>query len=69
MQLMPEVIGDYRVKDPFSAKQSILAGAKLLKVLENQYGGDPHAATVPADKRSVESRPARSYGRAQLTQT
>ena len=40
MQLMPEVIGDYRVKDPFSAKQSILAGAKLLKVLENQYGGD-----------------------------
>lgn len=40
MQLMPETIGDYGVKDPFSAKQSILAGAKLLKALEDQYGGD-----------------------------
>jgi len=40
MQLMPDVIGDYGVKDPFSAKQSISAGAKLLKALEAQYGGD-----------------------------
>jgi transglycosylase-like protein with SLT domain len=40
MQLMPEVIGDYGVKDPFSAQQSIMAGAKLLKALEDQYGGD-----------------------------
>ncbi len=40
MQLMPETIGDYGVKDPFSAKQSIMAGAKLLKTLEDQYGGD-----------------------------
>ena len=40
MQLMPETIGDYGVKDPFSAQQSILAGAKLLKALEEQYGGD-----------------------------
>jgi hypothetical protein len=40
MQLMPEVIGDYGVADPFSAKQSILAGAKYLKALEAQYGGD-----------------------------
>jgi membrane-bound lytic murein transglycosylase B len=40
MQLMPEVIGDYGVKDPFSPGQSILAGAKLLKSLETQYGGD-----------------------------
>jgi len=40
MQLMPDVIGDYRVQDPFSAKQSILAGAKHLKVLEELYGGD-----------------------------
>ena len=29
MQLMPDVIGDYGVKDPFSAKQSIMAGARL----------------------------------------
>ena len=40
MQLMPETIGDYGVKDPFSAKQSIMAGARHLKVLEERYGGD-----------------------------
>ena len=40
MQLMPEVIGDYGVKDPFSPKQSIMAGARLLKTLEDRYGGD-----------------------------
>jgi len=40
MQLMPGVIGDYGVKDPFSAKQSILAGARHLKALEELYGGD-----------------------------
>jgi hypothetical protein len=40
MQLMPDVIGDYGVKDPFSAKQSILAGARHLKTLEDLYGGD-----------------------------
>jgi hypothetical protein len=40
MQLMPDVIGDYDVGDPFSPKQSILAGARYLKALEAQYGGD-----------------------------
>src|SRR5262249_40806757 len=40
MQLMPEVIGDYHVGDPFSPKQSILAGAQLLKSLDDLYGGD-----------------------------
>ena len=40
MQLMPEVIGDYHVADPFSPKQSILAGAQLLKSLDELYGGD-----------------------------
>lgn len=40
MQLMPDVVGDYGVKDPFSAKQSIMAGARLLASLETQYGGD-----------------------------
>jgi hypothetical protein len=40
MQLMPDVIGDYGVKDPFDAKQSILAGAKLLKSLWTRYEGD-----------------------------
>ena len=40
MQLMPEVIGDYGVKDPFSAKQSIMAGARLLKALQTRYESD-----------------------------
>ena len=40
MQLMPEVIADYRVADPFSPQQSILAGAKYLKTLGAQYHGD-----------------------------
>lgn len=40
MQLMPNVIGDYRVADPFSPQQSILAGAKYLKALETRYEGD-----------------------------
>jgi hypothetical protein len=40
MQLMPNVIGDFRVADPFSPQQSILAGAQYLKVLEARYEGD-----------------------------
>jgi hypothetical protein len=40
MQLMPDTISDYRVTDPFSASQSIIAGAKYLKALESRYDGD-----------------------------
>ncbi|HEY8011851.1 MAG TPA: lytic transglycosylase domain-containing protein [Rudaea sp.] len=40
MQLMPDVISDYAVKDPFSAKQSIIGGARYLQALEARYGGD-----------------------------
>lgn len=40
MQLMPEVIGDYGVRNPFIAGESILAGAKLLKALATRYEGD-----------------------------
>jgi hypothetical protein len=40
MQLMPGVISDYGVADPFSPKQSILAGARYLKALEARYDGD-----------------------------
>jgi soluble lytic murein transglycosylase-like protein len=40
MQLMPDVIADYRVSDPFSPAQSIMAGAKHLAMLEAHYGGD-----------------------------
>jgi hypothetical protein len=46
MQLMPEVIDDYAVADPFSAQQSILAGAKYLKALDARYGGDRALATA-----------------------
>ena len=40
MQLMPEVAGDYGVQDPFSPRQSILAGAEYLKSLYDAYHGD-----------------------------
>lgn len=40
MQLMPQTRGDYAVTDPFSAKQSILAGARHLKELQTRYEGD-----------------------------
>jgi soluble lytic murein transglycosylase-like protein len=40
MQLMPGTISDYRVTDPFSASQSISAGAKYLKALASRYDGD-----------------------------
>jgi hypothetical protein len=40
MQLMPDTVADYRVGDPFSARQSILAGAGYLRALEKLYGGD-----------------------------
>jgi hypothetical protein len=46
MQLMPEVISDYAVHDPFSAQQSILAGARYLKSLEQHYDGDAMKATA-----------------------
>ena len=40
MQLMPAVVADYGVTDPFSPAQSIMAGARLLKSLEARYEGD-----------------------------
>jgi hypothetical protein len=40
MQLMPDVISDYAVENPHSARDSILAGASLLKALDAHYGGD-----------------------------
>jgi Transglycosylase SLT domain len=46
MQLMPEVISDYGVDDPFSATQSILAGAKYLRALEARYAGDQTMAAA-----------------------
>lgn len=40
MQLMPDVIADYGVDDAYSARQSIMAGARLLQALDTLYGGD-----------------------------
>lgn len=40
MQLMPEVADAYGVQDPFSAAESIMAGARHLKTLEARYEGD-----------------------------
>jgi len=40
MQLMPEVQREYGVADPFASKQSIDAGAKLLRALLRRYRGD-----------------------------
>ncbi|WP_454832267.1 lytic transglycosylase domain-containing protein [Pseudoxanthomonas wuyuanensis] len=40
MQLMPDVLQQYGVNDPFSASQSIQAGARHLKALMRRYRGD-----------------------------
>lgn len=40
MQLMPETQAQFRVGDPFDAKQSLEAGSKLLKQLLDRFGGD-----------------------------
>jgi hypothetical protein len=40
MQLMPDVIAEYRVSDPFSPAQSIDAGARYMKSLLRRYQGD-----------------------------
>lgn len=40
MQLMPDVIADYGVVDPFDPGQSIRAGARHLRALLHRYDGD-----------------------------
>lgn len=40
MQLMPEVVAQYGVTDPFSPAQSIDAGARYMKALLRRYDGD-----------------------------
>lgn len=40
MQLMPEVVKEYGVKDPFSSAESINAGARHLKLLKRRYKDD-----------------------------
>jgi soluble lytic murein transglycosylase-like protein len=40
MQLMPQTARNMGVSDPFDARQNILGGARFLRVLANQFGGD-----------------------------
>ncbi|TYT27050.1 lytic transglycosylase domain-containing protein [Luteimonas viscosa] len=40
MQLMPDVVSDYGVDDPFDAQQSIRAGARHLRALLRRYDDD-----------------------------
>jgi len=40
MQLMPQSLAAYRVGDAFSARESIMAGARMLKSLRSRYEGD-----------------------------
>ena len=40
MQLMPSVQAQFGVTNPYDPRQNVDAGAKLLKQLIGQYGGD-----------------------------
>jgi hypothetical protein len=40
MQLMPAIVTQFGVNDPFDPKQNIAAGTKLLKQLLTKYNGD-----------------------------
>ena len=40
MQLMPSVVAQFGVRDPFDPKQNVDAGTKLLKQLLGKYNGD-----------------------------
>ncbi len=40
MQLMPSAAKQYGAEDPYDAKQSIMAGAKILSTFLNRYDGD-----------------------------
>jgi soluble lytic murein transglycosylase-like protein len=40
MQLMPAIVTQFGVNDPFDPKQNVAAGTKLLKQLLTKYNGD-----------------------------
>jgi hypothetical protein len=40
MQLMPSVIGDMGVSDPFDPRANVLGGTRLLRVLADRFAGD-----------------------------
>ena len=39
MQLMPENIRAFRVKDPFDPRENIMGGTRYFKRMINRYGG------------------------------
>ncbi|TFH41431.1 MAG: lytic transglycosylase domain-containing protein [Chrysiogenales bacterium] len=55
MQLMPSVVSDFGVKDPFDPNENIGAGVSLLKELLDEYGGDYKKALAAynAGRRAV----------------
>ncbi|MBN1498197.1 MAG: lytic transglycosylase domain-containing protein, partial [Spirochaetes bacterium] len=55
MQLMPSVIKDFGVSDPFDPNENISAGTGLLKDLLAEYGGDYASALAAynAGRRAV----------------
>jgi len=55
MQLMPSVIKDFGVSDPFDPNENISAGTGLLKDLLTEYGGDYATALAAynAGRRAV----------------
>jgi soluble lytic murein transglycosylase-like protein len=46
MQLMPEVAEAFGVEHPFDPRENIMAGARLLRELLDQYGGDVRLAVA-----------------------
>jgi soluble lytic murein transglycosylase-like protein len=58
MQLMPSVIKDLGVQDPFDANQNIDAGVSLLRDLLGEYGGDYSKALAAynAGRRAVNEK-------------
>jgi soluble lytic murein transglycosylase-like protein len=44
MQLMPSTADEFHVADPFDPAQNVSAGAKLLRMLLDKYGGDTRLA-------------------------
>ena len=46
MQMMPATSAQYKVKNPFSPRESINAGAKMLGELQRRYKGDRQLATA-----------------------
>ncbi len=40
MQLMPRTAASMGVRDPFDPRQSILGGARYLRILANLFNGD-----------------------------